>query len=87
MEMTVLCMFIACLSTPSSVAFSITIIVLAGLVSLMICAKLRYNTDKMKIYIPGVSRERARELVLQHINQDPSLESLRFILFDVSRSA
>ena len=50
-------------------------------------AKLRYNTDKMKIYIPGVSRDRARELVLHHINQDPSLESLRFILFDVSRSA
>jgi hypothetical protein len=40
-------------------------------------AKLRYNSDKMKIYIPGVSRERARELVLQHINQDPSLVSLR----------
>ena len=40
-------------------------------------AKLRYNSDKMKIYIPGVSRERARELVLQHINQDPSLGSLR----------
>jgi hypothetical protein len=38
---------------------------------------LRYNSDKMKIYIPGVSRERARELVLQHINQDPSLVSLR----------
>jgi hypothetical protein len=40
-------------------------------------AKLRYNMDKMKIYIPGVSRERARELVLQHITQDPSLASLR----------
>ncbi len=39
--------------------------------------KLRYNMDKMKIYIPGVSRERARELVLQHITQDPSLASLR----------
>ena len=33
--------------------------------------------DKMKIYIPGVSRERPRELVLQHITQDPSLASLR----------
>jgi hypothetical protein len=40
-------------------------------------AKLRYNMDKMKIYIPGVSRERACELVLQHITQDPSLASLR----------
>ena len=40
-------------------------------------AKLRYNMNKMKIYIPGVSRERARELVLQHITQDPSLASLR----------
>jgi hypothetical protein len=40
-------------------------------------AKLRYNMGKLKIYIPGVSRERARELVLGHIDQDPSLESLR----------
>jgi hypothetical protein len=32
---------------------------------------------KLKIYISGVSRERARELVLRHIDQDPSLESLR----------
>jgi hypothetical protein len=28
-------------------------------------------------YIPGVSRERARELVLRNIEQDPSLASLR----------
>ncbi len=40
-------------------------------------AKLRYNMGKVKFYIPGVSRDRARELVLRHINQDPSLESLR----------
>ena len=40
-------------------------------------AKLRYNMNKMKIYIPGVSRERARELVLQHITQDPSLANPR----------
>ena len=33
--------------------------------------------SKLKIYIPGVSRERARELILQHIDNDPSLESLR----------
>ena len=33
--------------------------------------------SKVKIYIPGVSRERARELILQHIARDPSLESLR----------
>ena len=39
-------------------------------------AKLRYNMGKLKIYIPGVSRDRARELVLEYINQD-SLESLR----------
>ena len=32
---------------------------------------------KAKIYIPCVTRERARELVLQHIEHDPSLESLR----------
>ena len=32
---------------------------------------------KVKFYIPGVSRERARELVLRHLDQDPSLESLR----------
>jgi hypothetical protein len=32
---------------------------------------------KLKIYIPGVTRDRARELVLKFINQDPSLESLR----------
>ena len=40
-------------------------------------AKLSFNMSKVKIYIPGVSRERARELVLQHIDSDPSLESLR----------
>jgi hypothetical protein len=40
-------------------------------------AKLRYNMGKLKIYIPSVSRERAHELVLRHIDQDPSLESLR----------
>ena len=33
--------------------------------------------SKVKIYIPGVSRERARELILQHIARDPSLEGLR----------
>lgn len=32
---------------------------------------------KVKVYIPGVSRERVRELVLQHIDQDPSLGSFR----------
>jgi hypothetical protein len=40
-------------------------------------AKLSFNMTKVKIYIPGVTRERSRELVLQHIEQDPSLESLR----------
>jgi hypothetical protein len=40
-------------------------------------AKLRYNMGRLKFYIPGVSRERARELVLRHIDQDPSPESLR----------
>ena len=40
-------------------------------------AKLSFNMTKVKIYIPGVTRERARELVLQHIEHDPSLESLR----------
>ncbi len=40
-------------------------------------AKLRFNMSKVKIYMPGVSRERARELILQHIDRDPSLESLR----------
>jgi Ni,Fe-hydrogenase III component G len=39
-------------------------------------AKMSFNMTKVKIYIPGVTRERARELVLQHIEQDPSLESL-----------
>jgi hypothetical protein len=42
-------------------------------------AKLSFNMTKVKIYIPGVTRERARELVLQHIEQDPSIESLREI--------
>jgi hypothetical protein len=36
-------------------------------------AKPSFNMTKVKIYIPGASRERARELVLQHIDQDPSL--------------
>ena len=40
-------------------------------------AKQSFNMTKVKIYIPGVTRERARELVLQHIDHDPSLESLR----------
>jgi hypothetical protein len=38
-------------------------------------AKLSFNMTKVKIYVPGVTRERARELVLQHIEQDPSRES------------
>jgi hypothetical protein len=42
-------------------------------------AKLSFNMTTVEIYIPGVTRERARELVLQHIEQDPSLESLREI--------
>jgi hypothetical protein len=42
-------------------------------------AKLSFNMTKVKFYIPGVTRERSRELVLQHIEQDPSLESLREI--------
>ncbi len=40
-------------------------------------AKLSFNMTDVKIYIPGVSRERARALVLRNIDQDPSLESLR----------
>jgi hypothetical protein len=40
-------------------------------------AKLSFSMTKVKIYIPGVTRERARELVLQHIDHDSSLESLR----------
>jgi hypothetical protein len=40
-------------------------------------AKLRFNMTKVKIYISGVTRERTRELVLWHIDQDPSLDSLR----------
>jgi uncharacterized membrane protein YkvA (DUF1232 family) len=31
-------------------------------------AKFSFNMAKVKIYIPGVTRERARELVLQHID-------------------
>jgi hypothetical protein len=49
-------------------------------------AKLSFNMTKVKNYIPGVTRERVRELVLQHIEQEikdhhhhPSLESLREI--------
>ena len=30
-------------------------------------AKQCFNMTKVKIYIPGVTRERARELVLQHV--------------------
>ena len=33
--------------------------------------------SKVKIYISGVRRERARDLILQHIDSDPSLASLR----------
>jgi hypothetical protein len=40
-------------------------------------SKLCFNMSKVKIYIPGVRRERAPELILQHIDSDPSLESLR----------
>ena len=40
-------------------------------------AKQSFDMTKVKIYIPGVIRERARELVLQHIDHEPSLESLR----------
>jgi hypothetical protein len=40
-------------------------------------AKLSFNMTEVKINIPCVSRERAPELVLWHIDQDPSLESLR----------
>ena len=36
-------------------------------------AKLRFNLDKVKIYIPGVTRERACELVFRNTNNDPSL--------------
>jgi hypothetical protein len=32
-------------------------------------AKLSFNMTKVKIYIPGVTRERARELGLQHIER------------------
>ena len=40
-------------------------------------AKQSFNMTKVKIYIPGVTSERARDLVLQHIDHDNSLESLR----------
>jgi hypothetical protein len=41
--------------------------------------------EKCKIYIPGASRERARQLVLKNIDNDPSLESLReFYLKDLA---
>jgi hypothetical protein len=36
-------------------------------------AKLSFNMTKVKIYIPGVTRELARELVLQHIDHDREL--------------
>ena len=39
-------------------------------------AKLSFNMTKVKIYIPCVIRERARELVLQHVNHDNSRESV-----------
>jgi hypothetical protein len=40
-------------------------------------AKQNLNMTKVKIYIPCVTRDRVRELVLQYINHDNSLESLR----------
>jgi hypothetical protein len=40
-------------------------------------ANLSFNMTKVKIYIPGVIRERAREFMIQHIDHDNSLESLR----------
>ena len=43
-------------------------------------ADLDMNLSKCQIYIQGVSLERARELVRQKLDQDPSLESLRDIL-------
>jgi hypothetical protein len=39
-------------------------------------AKLSFNMTNVKIYIPGVTRERARERVLQHIEHDPSLQHI-----------
>ena len=44
-----------------------------------------FNMTKVKIYIPGVTRERARELVLQHMEHDPSLESLRELYESMNR--
>ena len=38
-------------------------------------AKLSFNMTKVKIYIPGVTRERARELVLQHIEHAYEVEN------------
>ena len=38
-------------------------------------AKLSFSMTKVKIYIPGVTRELARELVLQHIEHDPNLST------------
>ena len=38
------------------------------------------NLSKCQIYIPGVSLERAHELVRLKINQDPSLASLNDVL-------
>ena len=40
-------------------------------------AKLRFNMSKVKIYIPGVSRERARELILQRSLARESSRPLR----------
>ena len=43
-------------------------------------ADLHMNLSKCQIYIPGVSLERAHELVRLKINQDPSLASLNAVL-------
>ena len=43
-------------------------------------ADLHMNLSKCQIYIPGVSLERAHELVHQKIEQDPSLASLIDVL-------
>ena len=43
-------------------------------------ADLHMNLSKCQIYIPGVSLERAHELVRQKIEQDPSLASLIDVL-------
>ena len=42
-------------------------------------AKPCFNMSKVQIYIPGVRRERARELILQHIDSDPSMMMVPFI--------